>query len=75
MVPDTLWVSPARPATSTSGQGDLGGASVMRFAASLAGCIDCIAMQSMLAGNPMCEAGNGALTLLGSQTLPVWEPN
>ena len=37
MVPGALWVSPTRPATSTSGAGDLGGASVVRPAAALAG--------------------------------------
>ena len=37
MVPGALWVSPARPATSTSGAGDLGGASVVCPAAALAG--------------------------------------
>ena len=37
VVPGALWVSPARPATSTSGAGDLGGASVVRPAAPLAG--------------------------------------
>ena len=37
MVPGALWVSPARPATSTSGVGDLRGASVVRPAAALAG--------------------------------------
>ena len=37
MVPGALWVSPARPATSTFGAGDLGGASVVRPAAALAG--------------------------------------
>ena len=37
VVPDTLWVSPTRPATSTSGQGDLGSTSVVRFAATLTG--------------------------------------
>ena len=37
MVPGTLRVSPARPATSTSGAGDLGGASVVRPTAALAG--------------------------------------
>ena len=37
MVPGALRVSPARPATSTSGAGDLGGASVVRPAAALAG--------------------------------------
>ena len=37
MVPGTLWVSPARPAASTSGADDLGGASVVRPAATLAG--------------------------------------
>ena len=31
-----MWVSPARPATSTSGAGDLGGASVVRPAAAVA---------------------------------------
>ena len=36
MVPGALWVSHARPATSTSGAGDLlGGASVVRPAAAL----------------------------------------
>ena len=37
MVPGALWVSPARPATSTFGTGDLGGASVVRPAVALAG--------------------------------------
>ena len=37
MVPGALWVSPARPAASTSGADDLGGASVVRPAAGLAG--------------------------------------
>ena len=37
MVPGALRVSPARPATSTSGAGDHGGASVVRPAAVLAG--------------------------------------
>ena len=33
MVPGPLWISPARPATSTSGASDLGGAAyVVRFA-------------------------------------------
>ena len=36
MVPGALWVSPARPATSTSGAGDLGGAFVVPPAAALA---------------------------------------
>ena len=36
MVPGALWVSPARPATSTSGAGDLRGASVVPPAAALA---------------------------------------
>ena len=37
MVPGALRVSPARPATSTSGAGDLGGAFFVRPAAALAG--------------------------------------
>ena len=37
MVPGTLRVSSARPASSTSGAGDLGGASVVCPAAALAG--------------------------------------
>ena len=37
MVPGTLWISPARPTTPTSGAGDLGGASVVRPAATVAG--------------------------------------
>ena len=37
MVPGALRVSPARPTTSTFGAGDLGGASVVRPAAALAG--------------------------------------
>ena len=37
MVPAALRVSPARPATSTFGAGDLGGASVVCPAAALAG--------------------------------------
>ena len=37
VVPGALWVSPARPATSTPGADDLGGASVVRPAAALAG--------------------------------------
>ena len=36
VVPGALWVSPARPATSTFGAGDLGVASVVRPAAALA---------------------------------------
>ena len=36
MVPGALWISPSRPATSTSGAADLGGASSMRPAAALA---------------------------------------
>ena len=36
MVPGTLWVSPARLATSTSGAGDLRSASVVRPAATVA---------------------------------------
>ena len=37
MVPGALRVSPARPATSTSGAGDLRGASVVRPAVALPG--------------------------------------
>ena len=36
VVPGALWVSPARPATSTFGAGDLGVAFVVRPAAALA---------------------------------------
>ena len=37
MVPGALWVSPARPATSASGAGDLGGVSVVRPAGAVTG--------------------------------------
>ena len=37
MVSGALWVSPTRPATSTSGAGDLGGVSVVRPAGALTG--------------------------------------
>ena len=37
MVSGALWVTPSRPSTSTSGAGDLGGASFVCPAAALAG--------------------------------------
>ena len=62
MVPGALWVSPARPATSTSGAGGLGGASVVRPAAALAG---------GKGGNRRVR-GRKWCALLSGQAGPVW---
>ena len=62
MVPGALWVSLVRPTTSTCGAGDLGGASVVRPAAALAGG----------KGGNWRVRGRKWYALLSGQAGPVW---